>query len=380
MIRDNFREFCVGTPNDANYFPIEAPNQFSLVGGIANDDIRMQMGHNNLMNEIEPKPTITRLDSSSDNELDAKFSDDEDDKDATAPTANLKHDETDDDDDLPLSKVRLKEKPNVDKVQLPAAINDAFDKLLNSKTSSAFESFLNDLRTCTSSLNGEQELYIVDNLIDIMKSTLPTHEKTIFPQSKNDEKHLTQSISYPYFSLFKVLHQHEDKLKKSFSNVLIALYKRLSTIGFMMLYFLKVYTRLLQRKNPNGTVAFKNSLYKHYCDLLNEKIEQHLPHDLCLLEQESTNMFLWILPDIYREFKSHMINNCDVLKLLVSCIDSKNLRDLIYSVTQGKLTIFKNDGVIDCVRESFNYETFEQIFLWQLIQAHQVPIECLQVN
>lgn len=380
MIRENFREFCCGNQNDANIYPIEMPAQFTASDG----DIRMHMMHNNFINEIE-KPQITRLDSHSDNETEAKFSDEEDDKDigsgggGVGVNANIKNDETDDDDDIPLSKVRLKEKPNIDKVQLPTAIHDSFDKLIKTKTSSTFEVFLNDLRTCTNNLNADQENHVVDNMLTIMKTTLPTNG-TIFPESKTDEKLLSQSISYPYFSLFKVLHQHEDKGKKCFNNVIQSLYNKLPTCGYMMLYFLKVYTKLLSRKNPNGSVAFKINMYKIYCDHIDEKIETRLPIDLGLLETESTQMFMWIMPDIYREFKSQMINNCDVIKLLVSCIDSKNLRDIIYSVTQGKLTMFKNDGIIDCVRESFKYETFEQVFLWQLIQAHNVPIEYLQVS
>lgn len=98
------------------------------------------------------------------------------------------------------------------------------------------------------------------------------------------------------------------------------------------------------------------------------------------MEQYSLNMFLWLVPDIYREFDSHMVNNSDVLKTIVSCIDAKNLRDLVYDITQGKLKMFSNDGVIDVVRESLDYETFEQMCLWQLLTAHDVPISYIQVR
>lgn len=370
MIRENFREFCMGQQNDANFYPMEVPNQFASA-----DDTRVHMMHNNFSNETD-KPTLMRMDSTSDNDIEAKFSDEEEEKEIVA---NVKSEETDDDDDLPLSKVRLKEKPAIEKVQLPAAISDSFEKYTKTKSSSTFEVFLNDLRTCTSNLNAEQEAYVVDNMLSIMKSTLPT-ETSIFPDSRNDEKMLSQSISYPYFSVFKVLHQHDDKNKKCFNNIIQIIYDKLPSIGFMMLYFLKVYTRLLARKNPSGNATFKSNIYKNYCDHIDEKVEVRLPIDLEMLEHESTNMFLWVLPDIFREFKSQTINNCDILKLLVSCIDSRNLRDIIYNVTQGKLTIFKSDGVIECVRKSLTYETFEQIFLWQILQAHHVPIESLQVS
>lgn len=272
----------------------------------------------------------------------------------------------------------MKEKPTPEKVQLPAAINSAFEKFTKSKTSSTFEVFLNDLRPCTNNLNSEQETYLVENIVSIIKETLPTISK-IFPDSKSDDKSLAQSISYPLFSIFKVMYQHEDKLKKCFNNIIKLVSLKIPMIGFMMLYFLKVQAKLLMRKNPSGNAHFKTNLYRTICDYLDEELDDRLIKDLELLENERTSIFLWILPDLYREFDSSMINNNDVLKLLVSCIDSKNQRDIIYSITQGKLTIFKSDGVLECLRDSLNYETFEQIFLWQLVQAHDVPIQSMQV-
>lgn len=367
-IRENFREFCSGPqPNEFTLHSTEFSNQYQI-----GDDVRQLMGHNNFGSE-DVKPTLMRSDSNSDTEPEAKFSDEDDDKEIS-----VKNEETDDDDDLPLSKVRLKEKPVPDKVQLPATISDSFDKFLQTKNSTTFDAFLSDLRTCTSNLDSEQEIYLVDNTITILKSTFPPSPP--FPETKTDEKLLQQSISCPLFSIFKVMHQYEDKCKKCFQNIIKQVCRKLPMIGYTMLYFLKVHTKLQTRKNPNSNVTFKANIYKTLCDYIEQKVDSSLSKDLALLEQESTPIFLWILPDIFREFKTNMINNSDVLRILLGCVDAKNLRDIIYNVTQGKLIIFKNDGVLDCVRESLSYETFEQIFLWQLVQAHNVPIEFLQAS
>lgn len=266
-----------------------------------------------------------------------------------------------------------------DKVDLPNSINSSFEKFVTTKTSSAFESFLNDLRTC-SSLDGEQENYVVENIHIVLKSTLPS--TSIFPESKNDkndEKLLGVSISYPLFSLFKLMY-NEEKLKKCVQSVLKQVFNKVNGVGYMLLYFLKVYTKLSARKNSSTNVSFKSNLYKILCDYLDKKQDACLASDLAMLESESPQIFLWILPDIYREFKTIVVNNSDVLRTLVGSVDAKGLKDLIYSVTQGKLTLFKNEGVLECVRESLNYETFEQYCLWQLIQAHDVPFKCLQVS
>lgn len=368
LIRENFREFCSGPPppNDFPSYPLEVPAQYQI-----GDDVRQLMGHNSF-GDID-KTTQIKSDGNSDTEPEAKFSDEDDEKEVA-----VKNEETDDDDDLPLSKVRLKEKPMPDKVQLPASISDTFEKFLTAKTTTAFDAFLSDLRTCTTNMDSEQESYLVDNMVSILKSSwasLPS-----FPETKNDEKLLQQSISCPIYGVFRVMHQYEEKCKKCFQNIIRQVSRKLPMVGFSMLYFLKVHTKLQSRKNPNGNVVFKANIYKMICDYVEQKLEGGLAKDLAMLEEESTPIFLWLLPDIFREFKTNMINNSDVLRILLGCVDAKNLRDIIYNVTQGKLVIFKNEGVLECVRDSLCYETFEQIFLWQLVQAHNVPVEFLQVN
>lgn len=278
-------------------------------------------------------------------------------------------------------QVRLKEKPTLDKVDLPASISTSFEKFITTKSQSDLESFLTDFRTLNS-LEPEQENYIFTHIASISKSTLPAESP--FPESKNDEK-LSESIGYPVYAIFKVLHQYEEKCKKCFQNLLKHLKSKMSAIGYLLLYFLKVYMKLQTRKNPSSNHAFKSNVYKIYSDCISENnrekdsVDKILSIDLDLLEKENSQMFLWLLPDIYREFKNSMINNSNIIKILVGCVDAKNLRDLIYSIMQGKLVIFKNDGIIDCIRTSLEYETFEQYFLWQLVQAHDVPIEYIQV-
>lgn len=266
-----------------------------------------------------------------------------------------------------------------DKVDLPNSISSSFEKFVTTKTSSTFDSFLNDLRTC-SSLDGEQESYVVENINIVLRSSLPS--TSIFPESKNDknDEKLGTSISYPLFSLFKLMYQYEEKLKKCVQSVLKQVFNKLNGVGYMLLYFLKVHTKLLARKNSNANVSFKSNLYKLLSDYLDKNVDACLASDLAMLESESPQIFLWILPDIYREFKTIVVNNSDVLRTLVGSVDAKGLKDLIYSVTQGKLTLFKNEGVLECVRESLTYETFEQFCLWQLIQAHDVPFKYLQVS
>jgi integrator complex subunit 3 len=320
-----------------------------------------------------------------------RFSDDESVVDVKKPKKIKSESDDEDDDDLPLSKVRLKEKPGPDKVDLPNALKDSFGKFISSKNLSDFESFLADYRSNASSLDSEQEAFVLANILTIFKSTIPEkcdlNEFAKLDELENGQKleqKLEQSINHPLYGIYKVLNQHEEKDKKCgvVTKILAHCHTRLPSMGFLLLYYLKVNSRL--KNNLKVPTTFRSSVYKLFYQWINnksfQKIDVCLERDLQLLEQYSINVFLWLLIDIYREFETHVINNSEILKIVVGCIDARNLHDLICDITQGKLNMFKNEGVLDCIRDSLEFETFEQLFFWQLLSAHDVPISYIQVN
>ncbi|KAI8118725.1 hypothetical protein FF38_07295 [Lucilia cuprina] len=310
---------------------------------------------------------------SNDMETDAAFSEDEEDV-----SKDIKKEEnTDDDDDVPLKELLKLQKTTPEKVELPASISDTFETFVTKRNSFTWEAFLEDFRSLpASALDDAQLQYVISNTHLILRETLPL--QNIFPESKTDEKNLAKSISYPIFGLFRFLYENEDKSKKPFQSLLTEICKRIPETGYLLLYFMKVYVKLQTRKNAQQSAQFKTNIYRLICDATDEKIDDCLTRDLDLLEKENTAIYLWLLPDIYREFKSIAINNSDLLRITLRCIDAKNLRDLMYYVAQGKLTLFKQEGLIECIRDSLVYETYEQLCLWQLVQAHDVPLKCLQ--
>lgn len=366
VIRENFREFLPTTPT----LPLEA-NQNHI------EENRFGKAENDL-----------KCDDIGEKFDDAKFSDDEgDDRKLKIEIQIASSDEDDEEeDDLPLSKVRLKEKPVPDRVDLPSSIKESFEKFVSSKSLADFDSFLIDFRTGTGAqLDVDQEIYVFDNILSICKSTLP--EKGDLDEFKNIHK-LEQSINFPLYGIFKILYQQEEKGKKCpvMPKLLEYCHSRSPNMGFLLLYYLKVHSKLASKKNEKAPVVFRSSVYKLFYQWINQKsketnqkIDACLERDLSLMEQYSLNMFLWLIPDVYREFDSYMVNNSDILRIVVGRIDGKNLRDLVFDITQGKLVMFKKDDVIDVVRDSLEYETFEQLCTWQLIQAHDVPLSSVQV-
>lgn len=359
-IRENFREFMPATPT------VVTENHV--------DDVRF----GKIAADVKDEP-LEKLE-------EAQFSDDE-----SGEEKKLKiecsSEEDEDDDDLPLAKVRLKEKPTPDKVDLPSSIRESFDKFLASKALADFDSFLSDFRVGSGAqLDAEQESYVFDNVLNICRSTLP--EKCDLAEFKDLQK-LEQAINYPLYGIFKILYQQEEKGKKCpvMPKLLEYCHARSPNMGFLLLFYLKVHYKLASKKNEKAPAVFRSSVYKLFYQWINQKSKESnhkmdacLERDLTLMEQYSLKMFVWLIPDVYREFEQHMVNNSEVLKIVVGCIDAKNLRDLIFDITQGKLVMFKNEGVIDVVRDSLDYETFEQMCLWQLLHAHDVPIANVQVG
>ncbi|KAG5677458.1 hypothetical protein PVAND_007216 [Polypedilum vanderplanki] len=381
MIRENFREFL---PSATTPYMVDNQNHFSIEADGRGSKI------NNSSNEIKNEDILEKSD-------EPKFSDDESDE--KKMKIDESSDEDEDDDDLPLSKVRLKEKPLPEKIDLPSAIKDSFAKFIMTKAIGDFESFLDDYRSLpvNAQLDTEQETYVYANILSIFKSTLPekcdldefenVHSLDDCEKSEKLEHKLEQSISYPIFAIYKVLYNHDEKATNKKCLVLPKIieycHSKLENMGFLLLFYLKVSSRLSLLKNQKVPTTFRASVYKLYYQWTKSgsqkiDIDACLERDLVLMEQYSLNIFLWLISDIYREFEQNAVNNSDILRIVVGCIDAKNLHDLICDITQGKLVMFKNDGVIDVIRESLEFETFEQMCFWQLLLAHDVPISHIQ--
>jgi len=82
------------------------------------------------------------------------------------------------------------------------------------------------------------------------------------------------------------------------------------------------------------------------------------------------------LPDIYRNFTKHAVGNVDLLYLVVSCVDGKQVQTLVWHVVARDFLMFKKD-IPAILTVSLSWETFEQYVLWQLISAHDLPFDCV---
>lgn len=357
MVRETFREFCNSLP-----FESSSREDFNAIQTPKYDD-----------NEsVEPRIIPPLNNHILDNE--PAFSDDEDDSGLTINT-NLEEDT--DDDDLPLSKVRLKEK--CDKLEM---IEGPIGEILYK-----FQNEVDMRERC------EMTEKIIELIIDLDEEDdqIPLIGKSLSSCIKNDikdeifpevltQENLLDSIKSPLFVLLKTLYSYNKTTigKDNLYRLIAEMYPDLPNLGYLILYFLKVQIRTENKKEDHTKAsALKISVYKDFCESIEKKIDICIFDDLYACHLTDTKLMMWIVPDLYRDFKQQTLNNPQILRVIISAIDSKQLQTLVGKVLQGHLVMFKSETINTLLKISLSWESIEQFFLWQLVNAHDISIDTL---
>ena len=123
----------------------------------------------------------------------------------------------------------------------------------------------------------------------------------------------------------------------------------------------------------------KANVYRDLCEAIdpNYSLDICLVNDMRQCQEDDVNLFVYLLPDIYRNFPKHAVGNVDLLYLVVSCVDGKQVQTLVCHVVARDFIMFKKDSVQVVLTASLGWETFEQYALWQLISAHDLSFDCV---
>ncbi|GFS03973.1 integrator complex subunit 3 [Elysia marginata] len=196
----------------------------------------------------------------------------------------------------------------------------------------------------------------------------PQFLNKLFPD-EIDEESIEDSIGSPLFVIVRFLSQmsEEDPRRQPVLQLLGEMYLKQPRIGYMLLYFLKV---------SKGSDE-KMSTYKDFCaNLDNKDLKSCLLNDLKYCQSDDVRLFTFLIPDIYTHFPNIAVGNSAILNLIVSSIDGMQLQDLICQILQGHLQMFKSrETFLSILNASLEWETIEQYFLWQLVMAHNIPVE-----
>ncbi|XP_066993064.2 integrator complex subunit 3 isoform X2 [Anabrus simplex] len=360
MVRETFREFCMVPSTEVKLDDFSASLHMNIKEESSEPNMDGPENHttpNNHVNDSEPA-----------------FSDDEEDNSAAA--GMIKHEDEEDDDDIPLAKVRLKEKPSPDDnksgenecdfTQLEGDMRLAVETLHteqdNEAKCQAMERLV-QLIIQEEDMNSEVTAVLGSCLCTVLKEQL---EEKVFPEEVNDEA-LEDSIGRPLFVLFRNVTQlpEDDSRRLPLLAVLADMKNQHARIGYLLLFFLKAC------KLNDG----KASVYRDFCQTLEKDLETCLLSDLKLCQEDDVDMLCWLVPEVYAQFPSVAVGHAQLLHLVVSAVDAKQLQDLVCHILQGRLVMFRHDSFRALLSASLAWETFEQYCLWQLVTAHGIPID-----
>jgi integrator complex subunit 3 len=221
--------------------------------------------------------------------------------------------------------------------------------------------------------NYEQCNGLAQRLSDILRASF---EGRIYPESsRRDEEALEDSVGKPLFVAFRALCDMVDSDGSGILlQVLAELYALQPRVGYYLLYFLSVDKQAKQRD-----VRTKAAVYKELC----ETIDSNYCLDICLVndmrqcQEDDVQLFVHLIADVYSIFPKTAVGNVNLLYLVVSCVDGHHIQQLVCHILAKDLILFKKDSFSSIVTGSLAWETFEQVALWQLIGAHDVPPDCM---
>ncbi|KAL4704469.1 hypothetical protein ACJJTC_019568 [Scirpophaga incertulas] len=296
------------------------------------------------------------------------FSDDEEDTYRPTHTA-----EDTDDDDLPLSEVRARERPEL-AAALPLSLQPLAETLLDERSSTAATALLN---ACGSQM--PTSLALADLFSAVIQDMSPL-KINLNPNPAE----LDAAVNSPIFSMFSFLTSlgdNADSKKKLILETLKEIHGQniYHNVGIYILFYLKVCYERDRRAERNlikrRDVKFKANVYREYCSFLEVKLAENLANDFERNQECHPNVLVWLIPDIYREYKDQVQNHIRLLYSIVSTLDAAQLQHLVCQTLQGNLMMFKSDDITEMLSTSLHWETFEQYCLWQLLTAHDISVE-----
>ncbi|VDP80453.1 unnamed protein product [Echinostoma caproni] len=117
----------------------------------------------------------------------------------------------------------------------------------------------------------------------------------------------------------------------------------------------------------------KMVIYRNFCaSQENPSLQKSLLKDMQLLADDNRRLFVYLLPDVFTVFSSELTNDPEFMRLIVGTLDPIMLNTLICEIVRGHLNLFRSND-LSPVLTSLQWDSIEQLFFWQLINAHEIP-------
>ncbi|CAB4057179.1 INTS3 [Lepeophtheirus salmonis] len=246
---------------------------------------------------------------------------------------------------------RLKEEPDKLKGNMESLINFVTNENLDFEECSSIASCLSEV------LHDQFE----DKLF-------PTDEKAYDPEAH--EAAMARTIFIAFRCLTDLGDHHAGR--GPLLNVLAELYALQPRVGYLLLYFLKIDPRVSKREAKS-----KAGVYRDLCEAIDSKfsLDICLVNDMRQCQEDDVSLFVFLVPEVFSNFPKYAVGNVDLLYLIVSCVDGRQIQNLVCHLLSKAFVLVKRDSSSSVLNASLSWETFEQYALWQLLGAHDLPID-----
>jgi len=343
-------------------------------------------------------PPVLERETAHDDENAPRFSDDEEEKEASA----------DDEDSKPVAKMKSsasnsgkkkRQQQQQSKNSSKAKKTEKEPKKESNEVDEVAKEALKDLKTET---NAERRCELVQKVAQtaiqedygyeqcdavaqrLAEVLADDFEGRIFPEENDDVvraslEAVEDSVGRPIFVLLRAVCEMKDgdQGRDVLIQIMADLYALQPRLGYYLLFFLTA-----DKTAKAMTVKEKAATYRDLCEAIDDKFSM----DICLvndmrqcLEDGDISLFVHILPSVYSGFPKHAIGNTDLLYLVVSCVDGRQITQLSCMAALRELVMFKRDSFASVLSDSLNWETFEQYAFWHLVMMHpDLPVaDCL---
>ncbi|XP_065897464.1 integrator complex subunit 3-like [Dysidea avara] len=119
----------------------------------------------------------------------------------------------------------------------------------------------------------------------------------------------------------------------------------------------------------------RNEAFLPYKKLCNEtSLHDYLYNDMTVCADNDPVVLFELLPKLYQQFSTDLLGSEEFLNLIVTNVDPQQLCDMICRLMRKEFCIFGADNVSKMIRTSLEWDTFEQICVWQLLNSEEPPV------
>ncbi|KAF6208233.1 hypothetical protein GE061_016685 [Apolygus lucorum] len=212
-------------------------------------------------------------------------------------------------------------------------------------------------------------------LCEVLQSQL---ESKVFPETVSAET-LEDSIGKPIFVLLRNIVELSDYDERR--NIIYTLVAEMHTfqprLGYLLIYYIEASAFSEESESSKNSSNDKMQPYMEFCDNLDKRLEECILDDLKMCQEDDVHLLCWLAPTIYNEFPKIAIGDANILHIVVSSVDARQLQELVCRIVQGSLTMLQDDTLQHILTASLMWETFEQVCLWQLVSAHSMSISTI---